>query len=215
MDNEKWRSKAGAFVIRAMHKLWGKNNEDIMSWLFEAGFKNSFVKDSMFGISNKPMTRRCKLWGIESEAEKFIVNPGIIIPEIIEKKLKKVVVFDHFNEAGEKIQVIPGSSYDSIIKSNNNDTLIITLNLVDGFLIHQEASDIVDVLMPDNRLEIIDDNIIDSKEKYKKIIVLNDNFLNKEVVSKNNRVKDVVMEKSAVAMSKNGQDLRSWIKNIV
>jgi|GEM_PF-949066 hypothetical protein len=158
IPSETWRLKAGAFVIRAAHQLWGKRNEDIIAWIFEHGFKNSFVKDHLFGINRRFVSRPAKNWGIDNLGEKKInLEPGITIPYIKDKNLLKVFIYSHEGSETGKVSIIEGSSTAPVILSNNNKACTVAENLIQGYLLFQENGEKTDVLIFDYRLKSLDE----------------------------------------------------------
>ncbi|MGM0417789.1 MAG: hypothetical protein ACQEQS_03590 [Thermodesulfobacteriota bacterium] len=172
IPSETWRLKAGAFVIRAAHQLWGKKNEDIIAWIFEHGFKNSFVKDHLFGINRKPMSRPAKNWGIDYfNDEKINLPPGITIPYIKNKNLLKVFIYSHEGSETGKVSIIEGSSTAPVILSNNNKTCTTEEDLIQGYLLFQEKGEKTDVIIPDYRLKSMDEYTEAVLRKYENLYI--------------------------------------------
>ena len=167
--NEQWKLKAEAFVVRCVHQLWGKRSEDMLVWLFKTGFKNSFIKDSMIGWSKKKSLRNASVWGIECEKDELIeIPPGIVFPYISEKNLLKVAVI-LIDEEPVKSVFLKGSIKEPLFLGSGSSFLILTDNIIDGFLLYQEAGDRTDVCVIDFSYDNLNENFFNKLQKWENI----------------------------------------------
>ena len=165
IPDEIWKQKAGAFIVRAAHQLWGKHNEAIMAIMFRLGFNNKFIKKNLFGWNMRKNTRSYLSWNIDKTEskkaytsikftdEKFKIPPGLVIPYIVDKNLMKVYIVEYDETDIISFSPLPGSSSLPVFLCGANASdkpLFITDNPVDGFLIHQEAGEIINTLILDS-----------------------------------------------------------------
>ena len=105
-DPKAWKRKAMVFATRAHRHLWGKNNEDPLIFLFRHGLSNEFSKKSYMGWNKFSQERPCQNWGI-SDAGKFILPAGIVLPHIVDKEVLSVFIIPM--NATDTPFILPGS----------------------------------------------------------------------------------------------------------
>lgn len=159
---EQWIKKAMAFLIRTEHQLWGKHSEDVLAELFVLGFKNSFIKENMFGWNKKLTLRTCESWGIKNAESEFItLEEGIVIPYIKNKSLLKLFIAG-FDEKGlGETKKIDGSSLEPVFWHSDSKNLIACDNMLLSCYLSQEYGNDFDII-----------NICDDEIKYLKDIKL-------------------------------------------
>jgi len=91
IDHTLWKRKAMAFAVRSHRHLWGKNNEDPLSFLYLKGISNNLAKSLYLGWNKFGQKRPLAGWGLEGEGE-FFIPAGIVFPHIKEKDLLALVI---------------------------------------------------------------------------------------------------------------------------
>nr|NJM03660.1 hypothetical protein [Desulfobacula sp.] len=82
---EAWRKKAGAFVIRCHHHLFGKNNEDPLAYLFTRGIKNEFAKKMLLGWNKFSQERPKENWGFGRARKNWSCKRAWSFPILLRK----------------------------------------------------------------------------------------------------------------------------------
>lgn len=144
-----------AFVVRSHRHLWGKNNENPLAFLFNKGLKNEFAKTMLMGWNKFGQNRPLENWGLSTPLpqEKLVLNPGIVIPFIQDKKLQSV--FIHPLEGSNQTLLLPGSLKPTMILGNTQLPIILISNLLDGLFLFQESKKQVCVMIhPDLELDL-------------------------------------------------------------
>ncbi len=134
MDSQLWKKKAMAFAIRTHRHLWGKNNEDPLAFLFNQGLSNEFAKSIYLGWNKFGQERQYEKWGINRDGG-FIIPPGLVFPNIVEKQLLSVFIIPM---DGSRVFILPGSDLPPItLGSPNREDLMETRDMIQGLLFFQ------------------------------------------------------------------------------
>ena len=144
-----WQRKATAFVVRSHRHLWGKNNEDPLSFLFKQGLKNQFARDQYLGWNKFGQERPLDTWGFDKPCgrpDKFLLPAGIVIPFIRDKQLISVFILP-FLQPKSAATVIPGSQSTILYLEGPGKTIYIIQDIMDGLLLFQEKGDTVNVMV--------------------------------------------------------------------
>jgi len=157
-DNVLWRDKAVAFSARSRQELWGKHNEDILAWFFLNGFKNRFIKDKLLGWNRRPKERPSEAWGFPEGTGPLFFPPGIVIPFVEEKHLRKLMIFDHSRPGGSPCHVVPGSAGIPMVFGQDTRRTAVVENIVHGLLLHQEFPENLCVVVPDDSASCVPDS---------------------------------------------------------
>jgi hypothetical protein len=145
-DAAAWRKKAGAFVVRCHHHLFGKNNEDPLAYLFTRGIKNEFAKKILLGWNKFSQERPGENWGFGPGAKKLVLQKGLVIPYIVEKELRSVFIHA-YEEAGPKnASMVPGSLSSCMVLHTGperpgpekKEAPVLVHDLMQGLLFFQE-----------------------------------------------------------------------------
>ena len=148
-DAAAWRKKAGAFVIRCHHHLFGKNNEDPLAYLFTRGIKNEFAKKMLLGWNKFSQERPGENWGFGPGPEKLVLQKGLFIPYIVEKELRSVFIYA-YEEAGPKnASMVPGSLSSCMVLHTGPErpgpekkkAPVLVHDLMQGLLLFQEKKE--------------------------------------------------------------------------
>lgn len=154
-DNDLWKNKAFAFLVRARQDLWGKHNEEILAWIFKAGFSNQFARDMLLGWNKYPKTRPAANWGLADDVvdplvqgEKLTLPPGLVIPYMVEKDLRKLMFYDTQCTGPTPCFPLPGGATESMILGGTHARIAVVFNIIHGLLVHQELKDTITVIIP-------------------------------------------------------------------
>ena len=90
-DQTLWKRKAMAFAIRCHRHLWGKNNEDPLSFLYRQSISIDLSRSLYLGWNKFGQKRSLAGWGLKGEGD-FLIPPGIVFPYIKEKELLALFV---------------------------------------------------------------------------------------------------------------------------
>lgn len=156
-DSVLWRDKAVAFTARSRQELWGKHNEDILAWFFLNGFKNQFIKDMFLGWNRRPKERPAGPWGFPEGSGPLFFPPGIVIPYVVEKHLRKLLIFDH-SRPGGSCHVVPGSARMPMVFGQDTRRTAVVENILHGLLLHQEFPENLCVVVPDDLASCVPDS---------------------------------------------------------
>ncbi|MCP4021852.1 MAG: hypothetical protein GY729_08420 [Desulfobacteraceae bacterium] len=143
-----WEKKAIAFVTRSHQHLWGKNNEDPLVWLYEQGLKNQFVKQMHLGWNKHSQKRNSQNWGLKEGS--LVLPAGIVIPYIIKKNLKSIMIYPYQDKNIKNAVILPGSQGDPMILGNPKKNVAILTNVMDGLYLFQETKEqLQTIIVPD------------------------------------------------------------------
>lgn len=137
-----WEKKAKAFAIRSHNHLWGKNNEDPLSFLYLKGLNLKFISKMYLGWNKFGHNRPCDGWGLSCNGS-FLIPSGIVFPYIVEKKIMGVFIISMANEdAGPAPELmIPGSFTGPLILGPDNRETKNATGILEGLKIFQENPD--------------------------------------------------------------------------
>lgn len=141
-ENELWLKKAIAFVVRARQEFWGRNNAEILAFLFDYGLSNKTAEELILGWNKRNKFRSAESWGVGAETGKLFFPEGIVVPYVVEEKLKKIIIVrNRSNPEDERVHVVEGSQPVSMIfgerVSSGCETIVID-HILDGFYLLQE-----------------------------------------------------------------------------
>lgn len=175
-----WIKKAMAFLIRTEHQLWGKHSEDVLAELFILGFKNSFIKEQMFGWNKKLTLRSCESWGIQEEkSDSLVLGEGIVIPCIKNKTLMKLFISGYDEKGLHETVKIPGSIQSPVFWQCGSDFLFISDDMLLSCYLYQEYGKNSDVMnLCGDEIGMINRNqaIFDHYKKIFVFKILRENF---------------------------------------
>ncbi|MBI9090295.1 MAG: hypothetical protein JEZ12_13845 [Desulfobacterium sp.] len=139
-----WEQRAMAFVTRSFRQLWGKNNEEMLAWLFNQGLSNPFVRTQLWGWNKHGQARNPALWGIEptDDTPALVLPQGIVVPYIVDKRLRKITIVN--NETME----VPGGSHEPMVLGNQFKVIALVPDCVDGLFLFQEKGEQLGVIIP-------------------------------------------------------------------
>jgi len=137
INPELWKDKAVAAAVKAEKMLWGKHNESIQAWMYEAGFSLATMREALLGWQVRNTLRPAESWGVEG-IDKIRLPEGIIIPVIREKILKRLVIFRMGHSHDGHYHTVEGSApVPLVLHGTTKRTALVTREL-DAILLHQE-----------------------------------------------------------------------------
>lgn len=137
INPELWKDKAVAAAVKAEKMLWGKHNESIQAWMYEAGFSLATMRDAFLGWQVRNTLRPAESWGVEG-IDKIRLPEGITIPVIQDKILKRLVIFRMGHSHDGHYHTVEGSApVPLILEGTTKRTALVTREL-DALLLHQE-----------------------------------------------------------------------------
>jgi len=142
VDAKAWEKKAKAFAIRSYKHLWGKNNEDPLSFLYLKGLNLEFINKMFLGWNKFGHNRPCDGWGLSGK-DSFFIPSGIVFPYIVEKKVTGIFIISMKNPDTELI--IPGSFKGPLILGLGNREVKDATGIMEGLKIFQEGPDVFSV----------------------------------------------------------------------
>jgi hypothetical protein len=158
IPNSVWKNKTFSFLVRTRQELWGKNNEDIMAWLFLEGFSNRFINEQLLGWNRYAKIRPAAAWALPQGEEchidshgKFTLPPGIVIPYLVEKEIVKLLIYDYQSDKPNRLYTLPGSSQRAMILGATSDHVAVVFEAMHALLVLQELGETVTVIHPDTR----------------------------------------------------------------
>lgn len=146
VDAEAWEKKARAFSIRSHKHLWGKNNEDPLSFLYLKGLNLNFIKKMSLGWNKFGHNRPCEGWGLSGKGS-FFIPSGIVFPYIVGKKIRGIFIISMErpdSDPGSEL-MLPGSFKGPLILGPGNREDRKATGIMEGLKIFQEAPDVFSV----------------------------------------------------------------------
>ena len=147
MAPQVWEKKARAFAIRAQGHLWGKNNEDPLSFLYLKGLNLKFISKMCMGWNKFGHNRPLKGWGLSGDGS-FYIPPGIVFPYMQGKTITGMFIISMENPGSDSI--IPGSANGPLVLGRGNREVRKAADLLEGLRIFQEDTDLfcVNIFLP-------------------------------------------------------------------
>jgi len=153
LERPLWEQRAMAFVTRSFRQLWGKNNEEMLAWLYNMGLSNPFARARLLGWNKHGQARNPELWGVEptDDTPALLLPQGLVVPYIVDKRLRKITIVGK----EETVEVCGGSPEPMVLGS---DARVIALvpDCMDGLFLSQEKGDTLSVVIPCSQGEPLD-----------------------------------------------------------
>jgi len=142
MDAGAWEKKARAFAVRAHNHLWGKNNEDPLSFLYLKGLNLKFIRKMYLGWNKFGSNRPYEGWGLSCKGS-FFIPSGIVFPYIVEKKVTGIFIISMESPDADPDSelIIPGSFKDPLILGPGNCEVKDATGIIEGLKIFQDDPD--------------------------------------------------------------------------
>ncbi len=146
VDAKAWEKKARAFAIRSHKHLWGKNNEDPLSFLYLKGLHLNFISKMYLGWNKFGHNRPCEGWGLSGKGS-FFIPSGIVFPYIVEKKITGIFIISMGNPDADPDSelIIPGSFKGPLILGPDNREVKDATGIMEGLKIFQKDPDVFHV----------------------------------------------------------------------
>ena len=142
VDLQAWKKKARAFGIRTHNHLWGKNNEDPLSFLYLEGLNLHFISKMYLGWNKFGHSRPYEGWGLSGKGS-FFIPSGIVFPYIVEKEVTGIFIISMESPGSELI--IPGSFKGPLILGPGNGDVREATGIMEGLKIYQKDPEVFSV----------------------------------------------------------------------
>nr|WP_320190474.1 hypothetical protein [uncultured Desulfobacter sp.] len=143
MDTKTWEKKARAFAVRCHDHLWGKNNEDPLSFLYLQGLNLKFIGKMSLGWNKFRHKRPCEGWGLSGKGS-FFIPSGIVFPYIVEKQITGIFIISMKgpdSDPGPEL-ILPGSFKGPLILGPDNHEVKEATGIMEGLKLFQENPDL-------------------------------------------------------------------------
>ncbi len=149
MPEQKWKSRTEGFL--SIRKNLNKN---ILQWLKNRGLSIQTIKNASLAWNPEDVWLSRKSCGLLDEINKKTGNlktvwlpKGLIIPAFLDRQLIRLRFRrPKEDEYGKKYIIASGSSDKPMFWKSNTAIYAIVESELDGFLLHQEAGDLVNVI---------------------------------------------------------------------
>lgn len=144
-----WREKAQKLVTVSKMKLWENPDTAVWSWLHNRGLNDETIRKANLGWISKNYWQDREDWGLETQVDdsgnnkRLWLPTGLLIPITDPKNGVVGLSVRRFSEEGPKYYNLPGSSLSPLILGEIERPVAICETLLDAWLIHQEAGDII------------------------------------------------------------------------
>jgi hypothetical protein len=144
-----WQEQAQKLVTVTKKRLWKNLDMDVWSWLHSRGLNDETIKEANLGWIPKDYWQRREDWGLETKIGEsgkpkgFWLPEGLLIPITDPEKGVIALSVRRFSEEGPKYYNLQGSPLSPLILGEIGRPVAVCETLLDGWLIHQEARDIV------------------------------------------------------------------------
>lgn len=144
----KWQERAGAFLNQAVETLW--KNKEALSFLHGRGLRDETIRAALLGWNPKDRYEDREAWGLESlqdekgNVKKLWLPAGLVIPLRVAGAVLRLRIR---RTAGDpRYVIVSGSDMRPMTFHLERQSLAIVESELDGFLIDQEAGDLVGVV---------------------------------------------------------------------
>jgi hypothetical protein len=152
--SENWKEQAGLLLQQAVDTLWSDRGVSQRRWLRdERGLQLDTVDEARLGIVLEDVYFDRKAWGLPvavneetGRKKKVWIPAGLIIPCFSDGELCRLRVRRFFPGDGGRYIVIPGSSSRPLSLGLSKAVICIVESELDGFLLWQEAGEMVGVV---------------------------------------------------------------------
>ncbi|MCP4115225.1 MAG: hypothetical protein GY737_07395 [Desulfobacteraceae bacterium] len=153
LERPLWEQRAMAFVTRSFRQLWGKNNEDMLAWLYNMELSNPFARARLLGWNKHGQTRNPELWGVEPTDDNpaLLLPRGLVVPYIVDKRLRKITIVNK-----EETVEVRGGSREPMVLGNDSRVMAIVPDCMDGHFLFQEKGERLSVIIPCSQGEPLD-----------------------------------------------------------
>ena len=164
--SDQWQSKAKLYLERAAHYLWGAAGRRWLGWLKEIrGLNEATIKTFRLGLQPVDQWEERESWGLEQvlkdngQPKMLWLPEGLVIPYFIDDQISQISFRRKKSAGGPRYFHLNGSHSHPMVLHPERDILIAVESALDGFLLSQEAGDLVGVMIlgsaqaqPDNEL---------------------------------------------------------------
>ena len=152
-----WQEKAQIFLFQKYKFLLSPAGKKYREWLNARGIKNSTIKKARFGYNTQSVSFDRSSWGLPQNEKQIWIPAGLIIPQFYHGKLIRLRIRQEKPTQNQsRFIMVAGSAmgyfdYSAhldipiIEQTTTNKPVFITEAELDGWLINQEAGDLVRV----------------------------------------------------------------------
>lgn len=222
VERKTWSNRAGAILdFYCKHMV---NRHCLVSELKQRRIFTSTIKQFRLGYVANHIYENASEWGYSNDGEigkKIYLPSGILIPRYLNDALAGLKVRMDEPRDGRRYHLVRGSYPGPILLSGKNrNILCVVESELDGILLAQECSDLIDVCVLGTAMASVADASIVNLWQYEKVIVCLDNdhagykafLINWRRVHGNVIYWVPEIGKDIGEASKAGCDIRGWIE---
>ena len=151
-----WQEVAQSFLAMTEKALWGRAGKWFLDWLHRRGLRDETIRAARLGwnSSDRPSLHQPSReeWGLPEEiidgkpGGRLWLPKGFVIPLLQGGQVARLRV-RRFEEEGPRYVTIPGSSSCPMVLGKDSQAMVVVESELDGLLLHQEAGDLVGVVV--------------------------------------------------------------------
>lgn len=148
-----WLAKATDFLRLARRDLWTDAGSSGRAFLHDRkGLSDETISQAGMGWNHADAYEDRNAWGLPSETrpdgrpKRVWIPAGLVIPCFMNERVIRLRIRRPDPGDGPRYVIIPGGSTNPMVWSAGMPVAVIVESELDGCLVHQEASDLVDVI---------------------------------------------------------------------
>ena len=144
-----WSEKANAFLDMAQQTLWQAPGQQALTFLHGKGLNDETIRNACLGWNPSDLHLDRDGWGLPAEIQgngkpkQLWLPTGLVIPCFADGRLFRLRI--RRPEGEPRYVLIPGSDTSAMAWNKGMKTIVIVESELDGWLVHQEAGDLVGV----------------------------------------------------------------------
>lgn len=151
--SELWRTKAKAFLDRAIDTLWKPQGDTMRAWLHDKkGLNDATIKAACLGLALADTFEPRATWGLDpvikddGTERKQWIPAGLVIPLISKGDVLRLRIRRDDPGDGPRYVIVSGSSAAPLILNQDGGAGVIVESELDALLLNQAAGDFVFVV---------------------------------------------------------------------
>jgi DNA primase len=152
--SDQWQSRARQYLAGAVHNLWSDTGQRWIGWLKEVrGLNEATIRTYKLGLQPIDRWEEREDWGLEhilkenGKAKMLWFPEGLVIPYFIDDQIFQLSFRRKKSAGGLRYLHLDGSHSHPMVLYPQRDILIVVESALDGFLLGQEAGDLVGVII--------------------------------------------------------------------
>jgi len=140
-----WQRQAKAFVRSCCGAMANGHGGPALNMLAHRGLNWAAVKRACLGVNPKDRYISRASWGLKYEAgkpDRFKIPAGLVLPWVVGQNVVVVQV-----RGNDGYKMLPGSKPRPFLLGDEGLALVVVESFLDGLLLHQEAGDLVGVVV--------------------------------------------------------------------